>query len=334
VDALAAIRDPTAFVQLGALARSASRGVSRRAEVHLRAFARELGLDAGSLEEVLLPDLGLDERGARWLDYGSRRFEVLFDGALEPALRDEGGARLPTLPRPRASDDADQARAAAEAWKVLRKEAQLAATTLRRRADDGMRRRRRWSVRQVRWLVSHPFGRHLYRRLLWRSDGVLLRFDEQGAPVDDEDRPVELRDPVELPHPVDLGPEVLARWAQVFADYELVQPVEQLARAVHRAERADLGSIARLTGSELPRAHLFALQARGWSVEWERDELGQRTGAPLAAVADWAPGVRVLFEPSPGDTLRIGAVRAPLAWTHVDPLVFSEVVRDLTAPAP
>jgi len=53
--------------------------------------ATERGLSEEQLEDRIVPDLGLDERGRRTFDYGPRQFRLVFGPNLKPLLRDVTG---------------------------------------------------------------------------------------------------------------------------------------------------------------------------------------------------------------------------------------------------
>jgi hypothetical protein len=90
--------------------------------------------------------------------------------------------------------------------------------------------------------------------------------DRTLAGVDDEALTLPEGAAVRLPHPLLLGDDVV-RWAEVFADYELVQPFEQLSRPVmaFTAEELATGRLSRLEGAKVPVGPLIGLQRnKGW----------------------------------------------------------------------
>lgn len=328
VDALGGIRHPTAAVELASLAQRGPTGASKRA----RLVTGQLpGAPAAASPPARLPDLGLDPDGTLLLDFGPRQFRVGFDADLAPIVRDAAGAAHRTLPRARASDDAPRAAAAAERWAALRRDAKKAASALRAQLEGAMRRRRTWSPAQ--WqegLASHPFARHVVSRLLWSTPDGLFRVDEGGRPVNVDSDPVGVAGPVTLVHPVRLAPADLEAWRQVFVDFELTPPFEQLTRAVHRPDPAtDAGSrLPRLVGATFQRGRLFALRDRGW--RWLRDR-DEGTDEVVGLSGDWvAPPPQVALEVG-ADTVRVADVQVAGSWTALDPVAFSEVVRDLAS---
>jgi hypothetical protein len=77
---------------------------------------------------------------------------------------------------------------------------------------------------------------HLARGIVWRSGSAVFRLAEDGTFADDHDATVTLGQDAEITvaHPVDLHEAQIARFRALFADYEVVPPIDQLGRAVHR----------------------------------------------------------------------------------------------------
>jgi hypothetical protein len=137
-------------------------------------------------------------------------------------------------------------------------------------------------------------------------------------------------------HPLELDPAALARWIEIFRDYEIVQPFAQLARPAHRATEAERAASAldRIAGVAAYTGRLFALRSRGW--RFEGDPFSLET-----MVKDVGPGLRAVlsFEPpiqtqSPEmtehtlESLRLSGEGAP-TFSRLDPIVFSEIVGDV-----
>src|SRR5262249_53701484 len=90
LDALRAISSEAALMQLNGIAQKVkSRALQVRARKYMGEIAAERGLSQQQLEDRIVPDLGLDERGSRTFDYGPRRFRLVFGPNLKPMLRDE-----------------------------------------------------------------------------------------------------------------------------------------------------------------------------------------------------------------------------------------------------
>ncbi|MGA4669192.1 DUF4132 domain-containing protein [Propionibacteriaceae bacterium Y1923] len=271
--ALQSISGIAAKVKFAALKKRANEAMSEIAES--RGFTRE------QLEDRVVPDGGLDERGTRTFDYGSRQFLVNLTPEAKVIVRDlvEGrptGKPKTTLPNVLKSDDAEAANAAREEFKILKKTLTGLAKTQSARFEKAMMSGRRWSFAEhQQFIARQPLLRGLLSALVWGiydNDQQLLatvRFDEDGSPVDPDDEPVEISDDQQLGivHPVDLAPEQISQWADVLADYELVAPFQQLDRPVYSlpADQGDEVNLLDIPQGEFPAGKLFgAFTKYGW----------------------------------------------------------------------
>jgi hypothetical protein len=144
-----------------------------------------------------------------------------------------------------------------------------------------------------------------------------------------------------LVHPLFLGDAERAGWGELFADYGISQPFPQLGRAVYRLEpgEAEAKEVTRFVGKKVAGVWFMSLDSSGWernspgygfSTEHKRDFPGPGVGA----VFDYEPGI------PPGDPreapeqvlgpCRFFAGGRALVLGQVEPVVFSEVLKDLT----
>jgi hypothetical protein len=125
-----------------------------------------------------------------------------------------------------------------------------------------------------------------------------FRLAEDRTLADVEDEPLELPEDavVRIAHPISLGEEDVEAWAQVLADYEILQPFEQLARPVFILTDQDreTGRLARFEGAKAGAGPLMGLLKRGWKYG---DPRPTRYGNLYFAFPE---GGYVLLEPSPG----------------------------------
>nr|BFF27086.1 hypothetical protein GCM10025732_50510 [Glycomyces mayteni] len=132
------------------------------------------------------------------------------------------------------------------------------ATRLERAMADG----RTWAVAEFReHLLAHPLLGELARRLVWQADGTAFRIAEDDTFADAEDDAVELPEgaAVRLAHPVLLG-GALDAWVRQLADYEVLQPFNQLGRPAHTA-----AGLAPLEGRKARTGPLHGLAKSTWS---------------------------------------------------------------------
>lgn len=211
-------------------------------------IALQRGVTIDELEEEYVPTVGgLDETGAVTLDLGPTKVRVTFDATLLPLLHDEDGERLKALPRGKKSDPA-KLKIAKSALKELEQDA----TVIGRQRIESLRRalvqQRSWSKeRFARLFVRHPLMRYMTRALIWQAvDGAAFRVAEDGTFADLDESELTLPDTthVRLCHPLSLSAKERAAWGEILADYDLIQPIEQLSMDV---SFPDVGDAIELT---------------------------------------------------------------------------------------
>ncbi|MEU6748233.1 DUF4132 domain-containing protein [Spirillospora sp. NPDC046719] len=344
LDVLAAIGTDLALLHLDGIARSGRyKGLQRQAQARLRQVAARKGLSDGQLADRLVPDLGLDDAGTMTLDHGPRRFTVGFDELLRPYVTGEDGKRRKTLPKPGPGDDPS----AHQRFTALKKDVRTVASVQIARLETAMVEGRTWTPAEfAAFLVRHPLMWHIARRLVWTSGGTAFRLAEDRTPADVRDDAFEVSADVRIAHPLLLG-DALAAWAEVFADYEIVQPFPQLARPVHTlAEGAGRdGRLARFEGLRVPYGKILGLTRTGWERGAALDGgvqrwISRRAGAHhvvvqldpgiVAGYVDLHPEQRlehVWIAPAPGEY--DPALPAENGFAAADPVLLSEILADL-----
>jgi hypothetical protein len=347
---LRAIGTDTALMQLNSIAvKLRFRALQNKARQFMDDIAAARGLSRTQLEDRIVPDLDLDERGGRIFDFGSRQFSFVLGPDLKPLVRDEAGKLKSDLPKPGAKDDADKANAAVAAWKVLKKQVRETIKAQAYRLEQAMIAGRRWSVAEFEaLLVRHPLMIHLVRRLLWGvydADRKLVRgfrVTEERDYADMHDNPCTLEGAyaVGVTHPLHVTPDDRAAWGQVFGDYEIIAPFPQLGRRVHLLEPGEESAreLTRFSGKDIPgMIFLGILKSHGWTDgRWQEGlyfggHYKAFDGARITAVLE--PGA------GSGDGLRIErayflseadwGVDKAMSLNQVDPVVLSEVLGTL-----
>ncbi|XVU22606.1 DUF4132 domain-containing protein [Actinoplanes sp. CA-054009] len=359
VDILAAIGSDVALMRLHGIAQRAKfKGLKNSADEKMAEVAAALGLSAEQLADRLVPDFGLDAAGSLRLDYGGRAFTVGFDEQLRPFVADSAGKRLKALPKPGTRDDAELAPQAYKQFSALKKDVRTVATDQVRRLERAMVTGRRWSAGEFQQLfVDHPLLWHIVRRLVWavwddsgaRAGAIRVAEDRTFSTVEDDETTLPEGATVGVAHPLHLGDD-LAAWSELFADYEILQPFPQLSRQTFAlsAEEAATSRLPRFEQVTVPTTKLLGLERRGWRRETPQDAGMQ--GRFELAVAD---GAEVAVEIEPG--IAVGYVnefeeqkitmvmlhngtgsrwhsdpRGQIALGTLDPVVASEIIRDLT----
>jgi len=365
LDVLADIGGGTALTHLYDISQKVKfKALKERAARRVTDIADDLGLTAEQLGDRLVPDLGLAPAGTLVLDYGPRQFTVGFDEQLKPFVTDQAGKRLKALPKPGAKDDAELAPVAYQRFSGLKKDVRTLATSQIARFELAMVTQRRWTSQEFgEFFVGHPLLRHVVRRLVWAAfvgDGVgdevgdtfRVAEDQTFADVSDDEYKLADGASIGIVHPVQLvhrGKEVTA-WSDVFADYELLQPFEQLGRTVYTLtdEEKAAGVLTRFAGMETPVGKVLGLERRGWQRGVPQDAGIQRwISRPLpgggSVTVELDPGISVGYVGEFGGIQRFRAVflssrhdgedyrsgREYPPFGRLDALTASEVLRDL-----
>lgn len=360
LDVLAAIGTDVALMHLNGIAQKVKfKGLQEKAREKIALVAERRGLTPDEMADRLVPDLGLDDDGSRTLDFGPRAFRVGFDEQLRPFVRDAEGKRLPDLPKPGKSDDAEKGAAAVEAWKALKKDAKTVSAQQLHRLEQAMCGRRRFTAAVFRdFFVTHPLVIHVVRRIVWGvyDDAERLvatfRVAEDGSLADASDDTFVLPEGarVGVVHALELPDDLSARWGQVFGDYEILQPFRQLGRETFRIAEAEARekALKRVEGIKVPTGKVLGLEQRGWRRGptqdggcswWYERPLPANLEAHLSLEPGIIAGMALEFSEQ---TLKTVTLERPGTWSEggvltfgaLDPVLFSEIVRDLEALRP
>jgi hypothetical protein len=362
LECLRAIGSDAALMQLNSIAQKVPfKGLKACATGMMEAIARDRRLTRAELEDRIVPDCDLDERGGRVFDFGPRQFRFALNSELKPMVRDEAGTLRDDLPRPGAKDDPTGAAAAVAEWKQLKTQVRAVARVQAERLEQAMITGRKWSPKDFEaLLVRHPLMTHLVKLLLWGGydeAGKLVttfRVTEEGdyADVHETSSRLDGLARVGLVHPLHLSDEQRSAWGELFADYQLIPPFPQLGRTVHRLEREEQTAkeLVRNKGIKVPAITLAGiLQRQGWtrglpadggmysehSKPFEASDITaviQYDGIPIGMEASWddqevqkcffVPGTYMPKDWYPEHKKRISLGK-------VDPVVISEVLETL-----
>jgi predicted DNA-binding WGR domain protein len=363
LEVLRRIGTDTALMQLNGIAQKLKfQALKTKARELMEEIAKDKRLTRAELEDRIVPDCELDERGHRIFDFGPRQFQFVLGPEMKPMVRDGDGKLRDNLPSSGAKDDAAMAQAATDEWKLMKKQIRDVAKIQAERLEQAMVTGRRWTAEAFATLiVRHPLMTHLARLLLWGaygSTGLRSPFriteDQQYASIKDESFGLPPGDMVGVVHPLHLEDGDRAAWAQVFADYEIIAPFPQLGRTVHRLEKGEeeRTSLDRFNGNQLPAPTLvFALEKMGW-VRGTAMDAGcfdehsrQFPAANVTAVLTYDGNVGMGYI-SPDERLAVtgchfvSGMREPSGYSRrskgielgrVDPVVLSETLHDLGA---
>jgi hypothetical protein len=345
LDVLGLIGTDVALMHLHGIAQKLKfKGLQEKARQKIAQIAESRGLTVDELADRLVPDLDLDADGSRSLDFGPRQFRVGFDEALRPVVFDAQTSRAGELPKPAKADDAKLAAAATETWKTLKKDAKAIASGQILRLELAMCSRRRWAADGFRtFLVEHPLVVHLTRRLVW---GV---FDEKGrlkntfrvaedrsyADASDAEFNLAAGVTVGIVHALELDAKSTGSWSQILADYTLIQPFPQIGRPTFALEPKEKGKtkLDRVKGRKVKTGKVMGLQNRGWRKGSPQDagqiyEMVKPLGELGQAELAFDPGINAGGMDSVEPEQTLGELTLPVKAEALDPILFSELVRD------
>lgn len=237
--------------------------------------AEQLGITRAELEDRIVPNLGFDERMEQTFDYGTRSFKVILNAALELEIYDENDKKLKNLPAPGKKDEPEKAKAASDAFKLLKKQLKTVVSNQKIRLDQAMSTERLWQVEQWKDLfVKNPVMHQFAMGLIWGlyENGELkdtFRYMEDGTfnTVDEDEYDFPDAGTIGLIHPIELDADTLAAWKEQLSDYEVTQPIEQLERPVYQIteEEKKQRELTRFGGKLLNGLSLSGkLQGQGW----------------------------------------------------------------------
>jgi hypothetical protein len=228
------------------------------------------------LGDRIVPNLGFDSRGEQIIDYGSRSFTATINPSLQIELKTADGKAIKSLPAPGANDDQAKAAAAKEAFSAQKKRLKSVASIQCLRLELALSNNRTWTKDEwTKLFVENPIMNMFAIGLIWGTydtGGKLLnsfRYMEDGTftNVDEDEVTLAPDAAVGLCHPLDLGDELIGRWKQQLADYEIRQPVEQLSRKVFRldGEKKVADSVTEFGGAVMYAVSLLGkLKKLGW----------------------------------------------------------------------
>ncbi len=326
--------------------------LQERAAKALARVAEERDLTLEQLADRTVPTLGLDERGRLQLDFGPRQFTASLDPDLLPQVHDEAGVRLKDLPKPGAKDDTELAKDAVADWKEFKKQAKLVASTQNVRLEAAMCGQRRWPLADfLAFFAQHPVVRTLCQRLVWAAFDTAgtvaasFRVSEDLSLVDVDDEPCapDAAHCVGLPHVLELAQDLHSRWLALLADYKILQPFEQLARATYTmtAEEMPLNTLPRYKDRRLSTGSLLGLEQRGWKrsvgddgmIDCLSKSLDSQHVAELRFSPGWFAGGTPNIDEEQ-EILGLGLVNnaaatSPPSWSDLSAIMRSEMLRDL-----
>jgi hypothetical protein len=301
----------------------------------LENIAEARDLTPEMLEDLAVPDLGLDANSQMSLDFGPRRFLVALDANLDAVLTDEVGNVLKALPKAGKSDNAQLAKASTAQWKEFKAALKGQSSDQKKRFEQAMLSRREWVGATFKEIMAvHPLLSKMVRNLVWatlrdQDIDTIFRINGEGLYVSEDGSELSLLNDAKviLPHPLLLGDRV-ENWLQIFADNKLAQPFPQLARKWFAQGPETERLISRRDGVRVPLGSLRGLKEKGW-------DFGEGSAGMIWSVFKRTDEAYASIDVEPGWSLsgyhhdNFGGDQAvKLEISGDDPIIYSEMVRD------
>ncbi len=249
VKALALNSAPEALLTVDTISRKFKfKQVKSAAADALKFAASQLGITTEELADRIVPDLGFDENMQKTIDYGTRKFTVRLNAALEVEVFDENGKRLKNLPAPGQKDDPVLAPQANSEFKSLKKSIKATVNTQKLRMELALSTGRRWtSEAWTKLFVKNPIMHQFAMSLIWGvyEENALVqtfRYMEDGTfnTEDEDEYDLPENAVIGLVHPLELTADSIAAWKEQLEDYEVKQCIEQLDRPTYTPSEEEL----------------------------------------------------------------------------------------------
>src|SRR5262249_215801 len=146
MECIRAIGSETALLQLSKLANKVKfPALKKQANEAMEAIANERGLTPDQLQDRIVPNLDLDDKGQRTFDYGTRQFTLMLGTDLKPKVREDGTTTVKAdLPKPTKKDDPVKGAAAQAEMKLFKQQLRETLKTQAERLETCMRECRFW----------------------------------------------------------------------------------------------------------------------------------------------------------------------------------------------
>lgn len=312
----------------------------------LAELASKSGQTVQSLEDLSLPDFGLDGDSRATVTFGEARAELALSALdLDVQWFNAAGKPVKSIP-------AEVRRDHDAALAVLRtriKDIEAARASQIARFEQSWMEGRDWALGDWKQHVQgHAVRRPIAETLIWRLDTGAAVMVRDGALAGRDGTPVTPSDAtrIRLWHPLDSPPDEVLLWRQAIIDRGLTQPVKQAHREIYVLTDAERQTriYSNRFAAHILRQHQFRAlcQARGWSYGL----MGGWDGWNLPERSLPAQGLRVQYQVDVVDdgqrsdsyvalhvaTDQVRFVNGrdePVELEAIPPIVFSEALRDV-----
>ncbi len=193
-------------------------------------------------ELLRMPNFGFVHDKKLHLDYGTRNFIIGINKQIEFTIVDNNGKSFKNLPKPGKNDNEKIAKQSEELFSNLKKEIKDFLKAKKDKMIAYMTEKRLMSFEDFKYLfMENPIMTHFSNSLVfgvYDDDKKLIKtflFMEDGSFIDEngDDFKLNETDKISIVHPIDLTKEIIDKWKQIIADYEIEQPFRQIDRSVY-----------------------------------------------------------------------------------------------------
>lgn len=310
-------------------------------------LAEASGQSVESMEDLSLPDFGLDAEGRLTFEFGDARAVLTVQAhTTEVQWFNAEGRALKSAPA-----EARKTHTAPLAEMRRRvKEIEEARAGQAFRLEGSWLEERDWRFEEwAERYVGHPLRRPLVEALIWRigDQDVMAQGD---LLVDVDGRPVEVAPDarVRLWHPLDVAPEAVLGWRRRILDRGVTQPVKQAHREIYVLTDAErqTGVYSNRFAAHILRQHQFRAlcHARGWTYNlmggWDSHYVPTRRLPKQGLAVEYLvevvddgrqsqAGIALHVATDQVRFFRGGINGQGLPLDTIAPVIFSEVLRDV-----
>jgi hypothetical protein len=203
-------------------------------EKALNETAKKVGIAAEELEEMSVPDYGLEEVGRLRESFGDFAAELVVTGTNSAEIRwfNTDGKQQKSVPAFVKTNHAEELKELTHAVKDIKK--MLPAQ--RDRIENLYLEEKRWDYKTWRErYLEHPLVGTLARRLIWRFDEATTAIFLDGKLVDKDGNDLILYDDsqVQLWHPLYSSTREVLEWREFLEKNEIRQPFKQAHREIY-----------------------------------------------------------------------------------------------------
>ena len=238
--ALSEMLGPEAMSQLAMLKVRVRFGTAQKEiEKAFDAAARALNLPRNEVEEISVPDCGLQSVGLREETFGDYRVRVEVNSSdVVTTWFDGKGKMLKAVPAAVKRDHAED-------WKELQGDLKDLAMTIsaqKERIDNLLIEQRTWPVQVWRErYLDHPLVGTIARRLIWKVNGNAATFvNGEAQDVAGNKVSIDANSMISLWHPVGHTADQVVAWRRQIEALAIVQPFKQAHREVYLVTDAEV----------------------------------------------------------------------------------------------